>query len=78
MAIQNADRPDIKALKAAMDEAETALAAANELAADMNARLRYPEKLATELSAEIARLDQLEQEMGLCENWQTPLRVTTT
>ena len=61
-----------------MDEADTALAAANELAAGRNARLRHLEKLATELSAEIARLDQLEQETGPCENSQTPSRATTT
>ena len=77
-AIEDTDRPDIKALKDAMDEADTALAAANELAAGMNARLRHLEKLATELSAEIARLDRLEQETGLCESWQTPSRATTT
>ena len=63
-AIEDTDRPDIKALKDAMDEAETALAAANELAAGRNARLQHLEKLAAELSAEIARLDRLEQETG--------------
>ena len=63
-AIEDTDRPDIKALKEAMDEADTALAAANELAAGRNAYLRHLEKLAAELSAEIARLDQLEQETG--------------
>jgi len=63
-AIANTDRPDIKALKDAMDEADTALAAANDLAAGKNARLQHLQKLATELSAEIARLDRLEQETG--------------
>jgi exonuclease SbcC len=61
-AIEDTDRPDIKALKEAMDEADGALAAANDLAAGRNARLRHLEKLSAELSAEIARLDQLEQE----------------
>ena len=63
-AIKDTDRPDIKSLKDAMDEAETALAAASELAAGMTARQRQLEKLASELSAEIARLDRLEQETG--------------
>lgn len=63
-AIEDTDRPDIKALKEAMDEADTALASANDLAAGRNARLQHLEKLAAELSAEIARLDRLEQETG--------------
>ena len=64
LAIENADRPDIKALKDAKDAAEATLATANDLAACTNARLQHLEKLATELTAEIARLDRLEQETG--------------
>lgn len=64
LAIENADRPDIKALKDAKDAAEATLATANDLAAGTNARLQHMERLATELAAEIARLDRLEQETG--------------
>lgn len=64
LAIENADRPDIKALKDTKDAAEAALVAANDLAAGTNARLQHHERLATELTAEIARLDRLEQETG--------------
>lgn len=64
VAIENADRPDIKALKDTKDAAEGALVAANDLAAGTNARLQHLERLATELATEIARLDRLEQETG--------------
>lgn len=64
LAIENADRPDIKALKDTKDAAEAALVAANDLAAGTNARLQHQERLAAELTAEIARLDRLEQETG--------------
>lgn len=64
LAIENADRPDIKALKDSKDAAEATLATANDLAAGANARLQHLERLATELAAEIARLDRLEQETG--------------
>jgi exonuclease SbcC len=63
-AIENTDRPDLKALKDTKDAAEAALAAANDLVAGTNARIQHLEKLANELSAEIARLDRLEQETG--------------
>lgn len=64
LTIENADRPDIKALKGTKDAAEVALAAANDLVANTNARLQHLERLSTELAAEIARLDRLEQETG--------------
>ena len=64
LAIENADRPDIKALKDTKDAAEATLAAANDLAAGTNARLQNLERLATELATEIARLDRLEQDTG--------------
>lgn len=64
LAIENADRPDIKALKDAKDAAEAALSTANDLAASTNARLQHLQRLATELATEIARLDRLEQETG--------------
>jgi exonuclease SbcC len=63
-AIENTDRPDLKALKDAKDAAEAALTAAKDLAAGTNARVQHLQKLATELSDEIARLDGLEQETG--------------
>lgn len=63
-AIENTDRPDLKTLKETKDAAETALAAANDLVAGTNARVQQLEKLASELSAEIDRLDRLEQETG--------------
>ena len=64
LAIENADRPDIKALKDAKDAAESVLSTLNDLAAGTNARLQHLEKLAIELSEEVARLDRLEQETG--------------
>lgn len=63
-AIEHTDRPDLKALKDTKDAAEAALAAANDLVAGTKARVRHLEKFATELSAEIARFDRLEQETG--------------
>lgn len=61
-AVENADRPDIKALKDAKEAAELALASANDLAASTNARVLHLEKLTAELAVEISRLDRLEQE----------------
>ncbi len=66
-AIQNVDRPDIKALLEAMNEADQAYQTANDGVAEANAKLQHLTKLATELSAELARLDRLEKET-------TPLR----
>lgn len=64
LAIANADRPDIKALKDARDAAEAAHNAANDRAAATQARLQHLDRLAAELATEIALLDRLEQETG--------------
>lgn len=64
LAIANADRPDIKALKDASDAAEAAHNTANERAAATQARLQHLDRLAAELANEIALLDRLEQETG--------------
>jgi exonuclease SbcC len=63
-AIADTDRPDIKALKDAKDEAEHAWESANEMKSDADARLRHLQKLEAELAAEFKRLDKLESDTG--------------
>jgi len=63
-AIANVDRPDIKALMDAKDEAEAALSDANDRVAAQKARLNHLKGLAAEVSDELARLDRLEQDTG--------------
>jgi len=63
-AIENADRPDLKALKDAKDAAERRLRLPMASWPAPTARVQLLEKLAGEISTEIAWLDRLEQETG--------------
>jgi exonuclease SbcC len=60
--IQNVDRPDIKALLDARNEAEKGHQIGSDAVAAANARLQQLTKLAKELSDELARLNRLEKE----------------